>query len=81
MRRWYSYVWVFSHESLPHCYLQPPGDFEILFDVGLFDFEWTYAIFNPRKTYKTRDSVFAQRRTTTWYEQPDVEFRGESNAK
>ena len=53
----------------------------MLLSVGLFDFDWTYAIFNPRKTYKTRDSVFAQRRTTTWYEQSDVEFRGESNAK
>ena len=35
-----------------------------LFLIDLFDFEWTYAIFNPRKTYKTRDSVFSQRLTT-----------------
>ena len=28
------------------------------FRVGLFDFDWTYANFNPCKSYKTRDSVF-----------------------
>ena len=50
---------MFSHESLPHCYLLPSGDFGIPFDVGLLDFEWTYAIFNPRKTYKSRASVDA----------------------
>ena len=29
----------FSHESSPYCYLYLSGDFEILFDVDLFDFE------------------------------------------
>ena len=43
------------------------------FSVGLFHFEWTYAHLNPRKNYKTRDSVFPQRLTTTWHGQSDMD--------
>ena len=50
----------------------------MLFSVGLLDFDWTYASFNPRKTYKTRDSVFSQRLSMTWLGQSDVKFYGES---
>ena len=51
----------------------------MLFSVGLFDFEWTYANFNPRKTYKTRDSGFPQRLSMTPQYPVDVEFHEESN--
>ena len=50
----------------------------MLFSVGLFDFDWTYASFNPRKIYKTRDSIFSQRLTTISFEQSDAEFYDES---
>ena len=51
----------------------------MLFSVGLFDFDWTYANFNPHKTYKTRDSVFPQLLTTAWHGKSDVEFYAASN--
>ena len=47
--------------------------------AGLFDFDWSYANFNPRETYETRESVFPQRLTTAWHEQSDMEFYEESN--
>ena len=63
---------------MPDYYLKLSGDFEMLFSVGLFDFDWTYAIFNPRKTYKTRDSFFPQHPTTTPQGQFDAESHRES---
>ena len=60
-------------------FLKLSGEFEMPLSVGLFDFDWTYAIFNPRKTYKTRDSVFSERLSTTPQYSFDVEFHEESN--
>ena len=67
-----------SHEIVPDYYLKLSGDFEMLFSVGLFDFDWTYAISTPVKTYKTRDSFFPQHSTTTPYSTFDAESHRES---
>ena len=36
-------IW-FSQGIHTHCYFELSGDFEMLFSVGVFGFEWTYAI-------------------------------------
>ena len=71
--------WDRKYASLPFISIRWFWDGFKTFKCRFYWFWLNLRNFKPRKTYKTRDSVFPKRLSTKWHKQFDVEFCGESN--